>query len=153
MNTEKSIEVLNKLIEINNDRIQGYETAARGTFEVDLKLLFSQCQQTSEKCKAELVEEVQKLGGVPLDGANTIGKINRVLMDVKSAFGMNDRMAILNSCESVEAIVVDTYSNVLKNNPDNISTVHHELLDTHYVFIKAEYYKIKGLRDQLLVKG
>ena len=37
MNTEKSIEILNSLIQINNDRIQGYETASKETEEVDLK--------------------------------------------------------------------------------------------------------------------
>jgi hypothetical protein len=42
MEKEKTIEVLNTLITINNDRIEGYDTAAKETDEYDLKNLFSQ---------------------------------------------------------------------------------------------------------------
>ena len=35
MKEEKTIEVLNTLITINNDRIEGYETAAKETDEQD----------------------------------------------------------------------------------------------------------------------
>ncbi|WP_338644861.1 DUF2383 domain-containing protein [Flavobacterium sp. KS-LB2] len=67
MNKEKSIVVLNNLIEINNDRILVYETATVATEESDLKNLFSECQKTSEIFKSELLEEVQKMGGSPVD--------------------------------------------------------------------------------------
>ena len=36
MENEKTIEALNTLITINNDRIEGYETAAKETEEQDL---------------------------------------------------------------------------------------------------------------------
>ena len=55
MNKEKSIDVINSLIEINNDRIEGYETASKETQEADLKSVFSQFAKTSEKCKLELI--------------------------------------------------------------------------------------------------
>ncbi len=42
---QKAIEVLNSLITINNDRIEGYETASKGTKELDLKpYLHNSCQ-------------------------------------------------------------------------------------------------------------
>lgn len=40
MNTEKSIDVLNNLIEINDERLDGYETASKVTYESDLISLF-----------------------------------------------------------------------------------------------------------------
>ena len=54
MNNEKKIDALNSLIEINNDRISGYETATKEAKEADLKMLFSQHQNTSIKNKTEL---------------------------------------------------------------------------------------------------
>jgi hypothetical protein len=45
--------VLNTLIEINNDRIEWYETASKETKEQDLKTLFAQLSQTIQKCKNE----------------------------------------------------------------------------------------------------
>ena len=53
MGKEKLIDVLNTLIEINNDRIEGYETASKETKEQDLKTLFAQLSQTIQKCKNE----------------------------------------------------------------------------------------------------
>ena len=41
MENEKTIAVLNTLITINNDRIEGYETASKETEEQDLKALFA----------------------------------------------------------------------------------------------------------------
>jgi hypothetical protein len=49
MAKEKTIEVLNTLITINNDRIEGYETAAKETEKQDLKVLFAQFSSTSQK--------------------------------------------------------------------------------------------------------
>jgi len=49
MDNEKTIDVLNTLIQINNDRIEGYETASKETEEHDLKTMFAQFTKTSEK--------------------------------------------------------------------------------------------------------
>ena len=40
MNAAKTIEVLNTFIEINNDRIEGYKVASKGTEKYSLKSLF-----------------------------------------------------------------------------------------------------------------
>ena len=74
MDNNKTIEVLNTLITINNDRIEGYETAAKETEEQDLKTLFAQFSSTSQRCKLELNNEVNKLGGTPAEGTLTTGK-------------------------------------------------------------------------------
>jgi hypothetical protein len=65
MNKEKTIEALNTLVVINNDRIEGYQTAATETEQKDLKELFLLFQVTSQKCKKELVAEITNLGGTP----------------------------------------------------------------------------------------
>ena len=78
MENQKTIEVLNTLITINNDRIEGYETAANETEEQDLKMFFSELKQTSLHCNKELTFEVTKLGGTATDGTKTTGKFFRV---------------------------------------------------------------------------
>src|SRR3989344_995229 len=98
-NNKDIIDSLNNLIQINNDRIQGYLTAAKETEEADLKELFSEMMQTSQECRRELVQEVTKLGGTPIEGTTVSGKIYRAWMDVKAALTSKDRKAILNSCE------------------------------------------------------
>lgn len=150
MEKEKTIEVLNTLITINNDRIQGYDTAAKETEEEELKSLFAQFAQTSQKCKIELVNEVIKLGGKPAEGTLTAGKFFRVWMDVKTALTGKDRKAILNSCEYGEDIAVDTYYKALRNNLSDISAEQQTMLNAQHALIKADHDKVKAMRDALV---
>jgi uncharacterized protein (TIGR02284 family) len=149
MNKEKSIDVLNSLIEINNDRIEGYKTASKETAEMDLKQLFSQFAKTSEKCKSELVNEVHELGGTPTEGTKTSGKFYRAWMDIKSALTGKDRKAILSSCEFGEDIAVDTYNKALKDNWADLTPEQNSLIGAQQAAIKADHNKVKGLRDMV----
>lgn len=150
MNKEKAIEVLNTLVEINNDRIVGYETASKETNEADLKSLFSNFQQTSQRCKAELVSEVQQLGGKPEEGTRTSGKFYRAWMDIKAALTGKDRKAILNSCEYGEDVAVATYDKVLKDDCDELTTQQRNMVKDQYRLIKADHDRVRNLRDALV---
>lgn len=147
MNNEKAIDVLNSLVEINNDRIEGYETASDETEDSDLKALFSHCTQTSQKCKADLVAEVRRLGGTPTEGTRTDGKFYRAWMDIKAALTGKNRKTILNSCEFGEDVAVDTYHNALKDNTAEITAEQQSMISQQYSLIKADHDKIKTLRD------
>jgi len=148
MNQEKSIDLLNTLIEINNDRIEGYKTASEETEEYDLKILFSQLMNTSQNCKTELVEEVQRLGGTPIEGTRTTGKFFRVWMDVKAALTGKNRNSILNSCEYGEDVAVSTYENVLNNDIEDITLEQGDMIKEQYTLLKADHDKVKDLRDR-----
>lgn len=150
MEMEKSIEVLNSLIIINNDRIEGYETASNETEEQELKTLFNKFISTSQKCKQELVREVTKLGGMPDEGTRTTGKFFRVWMDVKAALTGKDRKAILNSCEFGEDAAVETYKKAISNNKEVITSEQQTLLNAQQALIKADHDKVKALRDALV---
>jgi len=150
MEKQKTIDVINTLITINNDRIEGYETASKETEEQDLKTLFEKFAETSKKCKQELVSEVTKLGGEIAEGTKTSGKFFRVWMEVKSALTGNDRKAILNSCEYGEDVAVDTYDKVLRNNLEDISEEQKTIITSHYALIRADHDKVKRLRDELV---
>ena len=148
-NNEKQIGVLNQLVEINNDRIAGYEHAVKETDESTLKGLFTKLAETSRKCREELAAEVTKLGGTPTEGTATTGKLYRVWMDVKAALTNKDRKAILNSCEFGEDIAVKAYEEALENTTD-LSTEHQYLLKKQYALIKADHDKVKNLRNALI---
>ena len=149
MEKEKTIEVLNTLITINNDRIEGYETASKETEEQDLKSMFAAFIQTSKKCKQELEVEVKKLGGQIAEGTLTSGKFFRVWMDVKAALTDNDRKAILNSCEYGEDVAIGTYNKVLRNNLEDITAELQKMINIQNAFIKTDHDKVKSMRDNL----
>jgi uncharacterized protein (TIGR02284 family) len=152
MNNKETIEVLNTLITINNDRIEGYETASNETEEQDLKILFAEFSATSQKCKKELDAEVIKLGGTPAEGTMTSGKFFRVWMDVKAALTGKDRKAILNSCEYGEDVAKDTYKNALDNDLENLSSDQQAMIKAQHIWLKADHDKVKMMRDSLATK-
>jgi uncharacterized protein (TIGR02284 family) len=151
MDNEKTIDVLNTLIVINNDRIEGYETASKETDEADLKTLFAHFKQTSEKCRAELADEVKRLSGTPDEGTRTTGKFFRVWMDVKAALTGKDRKVILDSCEYGEGVAAEIYSDVLSNKLENLSADQQTMLHEQYSLLKADGEKVESLKDMLEV--
>jgi len=150
MEKQKSIDALNTLIEINNDRIEGYETASKETEETDLKSLFKQLAQTSQECKTELLEEVNELGGTPVEGTKVSGKFFRTWMDVKAALTGKDRKAILNSCEYGEDVAVNTYKKVLDNDASDLTEDQVDMISEQHNLIKADHDTEKSLRDSLV---
>ena len=148
---QKSIDVLNNLLEINNDRIDGYNRASKETDENDFKNLFAQFAGTSSKCKQELTAEVKKLGGVPVEGTRTTGKLYRAWMDVKAALANKDPKVILKSCESGEDVALKNYEDALKN--ITLESNHYPVIYNQYVLIRAEHDKINNLRDLLVTVG
>ncbi len=150
MENEKTIGVLNTLITINNDRIEGYETASKETEEQDLKTLFAQFSATSQKCKQELKSEVTKLGGEPAEGTMVSGKFFRVWMDVKAALTGKDRKAILNSCEYGEDMAKDTYEKALENDLENLNADQQAMIKAQHTLLVADHDKVKMMRDTLV---
>ena len=137
--------MLNSLITINNDRIQGYETAIDETEDQDLKTAFAKYIQTSQQLKSELVSAVTSLGGDPDDGTRLDGKIYRAWMDFKALVTGKDRKAILNSCEYGEDVAVNTYQKALKD--EDLSPAHANLVSAQYAKIKADHDEVKSMRD------
>lgn len=145
---EHCVEVLNDLVRINNDRIEGYQRAAEETKpeDSDLRNLFQQMAQESRQLKQELASEVAHHGGEVADGTMVSGKIYRAWMDVKAAFTGADRKAILSSCEFGEDAAQRAYK--MATESEGLPTHVMELVNRQKQELKASHDKIKALRDR-----
>jgi uncharacterized protein (TIGR02284 family) len=143
---EKTISGLNSLIEINNDRIEGYETAAKETNESDLKILFNSMADESRNHRSELISEVINHGGRPAEGTTTSGKAYRAWMDIKAALTGKDRHAIIASCEYGEDAALDAYQDVITADPP-MTAKSLEIIKRQYDKLKRSHDQIKTLRD------
>jgi uncharacterized protein (TIGR02284 family) len=150
MNKEKSIVVLNNLIEINNERIEIYKTAKKVTEENDLKDLFSEFQNTSTIFKSELVEEVQKMGGVPVFAVRNKNLLVKLWFNFKSKFIGKDREDILNTMEYNEFVAIKSYKDTLSNNLDHLTAELHIMLKSQQMLLTAHHDKVKKLGDLML---
>lgn len=145
-NNKASADQLNKLVEINNDRIEGYKTAQKETEDSDLQTLFKRMENHSQNFRAELASEVQKLGEKPIEGTRETGKLYRAWMDIKAALTAKDRKAILSSCEFGEDVALKTYEEVLENNPPLPFSLR-ELVLRQKKELALDHDHIKSLRD------
>ncbi|MEW6468973.1 MAG: PA2169 family four-helix-bundle protein [Bacteroidota bacterium] len=145
-NTKKLVNEINTLVEINNDRIEGYKTALLETKDSDLKELFKDMADHSFKFKNELADQVLKLGAQPTESTKTSGKLYRAWMDIKVALSRQDRKAIVESCEFGEDQALKTYEEVLKQNhfPPHV----REMIARQKEILRQDHDRIRELRDR-----
>ena len=145
---EKTTEVLNDLIEINNDRIAGFEHAIKGLEESDfgLKTVFEDFTHQSSEYVSQLRNAVSKVGGEIDNGNSVSGTIHRTWLDVKATFSGHDRKSVLQECERGEDAIKKAYKDALA--PDSgLSTEFTSLISEQQQGITAAHDKIKALRD------
>lgn len=139
-------EVLNDLLKINNDRIEGYEKASAETDELDLKTVFATMASESRKYSNQLAQLIYQHGGEPVSGSTTTsGKIYRVWMDVKATFTGKDRKAILESCEFGEDTAQTAYKNALATT--DLSNDARVLMIQQQQALQESHNMIKHYRD------
>lgn len=145
--TTETIEILNDLVLIHNDRIEGYGRALHEAEQIDaeLKKLFLNMIDDSRKIKSSIANEVQVLGGEVENGTTSSGKIYRAWMDVKAAFTGHTRKAILSNCEAGEDAAQRAYNHALDN--DDLPGYVREMLIMQQASLKKSHDKIKSLRD------
>lgn len=141
-------EVLNDLIKINNDRIEGYETAIQETddADVDLKAIFTGLQNESRDHVRELSVVVQNLGEQPADDSTITGKIYRAWMEIKHVFSTKERLSILESCEYGEDAAQNAYNEALASDAD-MSTEVRQMITSQLESLRAAHKVIKKYRD------
>ncbi|MCE3279031.1 MAG: hypothetical protein K0S44_1222 [Bacteroidetes bacterium] len=143
--SKETVALINELIVINHDRIEGYERAAKETEDPQLKSLFTSMADESRQFKNELVREVVNQGGSPAEGTTTSGKVYRAWMDIKAALTGKDRHAIIASCEFGEDAALETYEDVLKS--DSLVTECRNMITRQKSSLQKSHDKIKLLRD------
>jgi uncharacterized protein (TIGR02284 family) len=147
---KKVVEILNDLIRINNDRVEGYEKAAQDVrdslFDAEIKTVFYQLAEESRSNKAELTSAVERLGGDPAESTTASGKVYRIWMDVKTTFSGDDTLATLKSCEFGEDVAQKAYREAIESNvawPQEVLS----MVNSQQQLLKASHDRIKRYRD------
>jgi uncharacterized protein (TIGR02284 family) len=145
---EKTIEILNDLVRINNDRIEGYQKAIEDTKEqdVDLRNVFSKMADESRGYSSELSSEIHRAGGEPTSQATLPGKVYRVWMDLRSAVAGKGRETVLDLCEFGEDAAQKAYDKAL--DVDDLPSDIQMLIKKQKNALKNSHDTIKHYRDQ-----
>jgi uncharacterized protein (TIGR02284 family) len=142
------IEVLNDLVMINNDRIKGYEEAAKELKDddQDLRSLFDHLIVESQQIKSDLIQEIQVLHGDVENKTTEMGKIYRGWAGLKAIFTGDSRHAILSNCEFGEDAAQKAYNKALET--EKMPAFLRELLSNQQATLKVSHDEIRDLRNQ-----
>ncbi|KIC93791.1 ferritin-like domain-containing protein [Flavihumibacter solisilvae] len=146
---EELNEVLNDLIQINNDRIEGYERAIKDTEteRSDLLQVFNRMIEESRGFKSSLQQMVGKYGGeVETDDTTVKGKVYRMWMDIKSVFSGHSGKSALELCEFGEDAAQRAYEEALESDATMDADVR-TLVRTQKDMLKISHDRIKAMRD------
>ncbi|PZF74612.1 PA2169 family four-helix-bundle protein [Taibaiella soli] len=145
---EANSEVLNDLLLINNDRIQGYQKAKdqlTDPKDSDLAMTFDEMAAQSRKNVTELQPYVHTDAAANNETTNA-GKLYRTWMGVKATFAGDDRKSMLEACEYGEDKAQDAYRNALAE--DGLSSEARELVTKQKQELKSSHDRIRNMRDQ-----
>jgi len=150
-NTEKTLEMLNDLVLINNDRIEGYERALKELKEsgehAELEPTFLHYIDDSRRYKMEIATEIQVLGKDVEQGTSISGKLHRAWIAVKETFTGHDAHDLLEECERGEDAIRNTYEEALGD--DVLPAYIIDMLDGQMQEIIEAHDEIKSLRDSV----
>jgi len=140
------ISTLNNLIETCKDGQEGFQQAAEGVTNSQLKSLFYEFGQQRSQFAGELQQLVRELGGDPETSSSTAGALHRGWINIKAAITGQDEQAILNECERGEDVAKNAYKDALEENlPANVLSV----VQNQYSAVQTAHDKVKMLRDSI----
>ncbi len=145
----KTATTIKDLVVINNDRYEGYKTAAEETKEADLKTMFNDFSMQSRQFGEELRKFIPSGEDQPKrDETKTTGKLYRAWMDLRAAVTGKDRKNILSSCEYGEDHAKKHYEEAVSNSSD-ISSEALQVIQKQKSEIVKAHDRVKAMRDSV----
>ena len=136
------ISTLNNLIETCKDGQTGFQTAAEGVKNSELKTLFHTYSQQRAQFAGELQEEVRRLGGDPEKTGSVAAALHRGWIDIKSAVTGEDENAVISECERGEDSAVKNYQDAINAGlPGDVRSI----VERQYAQVKEAHDRIRAL--------
>jgi uncharacterized protein (TIGR02284 family) len=141
---EKTIGILNELIETCEDGVEGFKQAAEGVSSEQLKSVFMKYSQERSGFVADLQNLVRTLGGDPEESGSTAGALHRGWINIKSAITGSDDAAILNECERGEDAAKNAYKEAQKA---DLPGYIRDIIEAQFSSVLAAHDHVRTLRD------
>jgi uncharacterized protein (TIGR02284 family) len=144
MDNDKTLSVLEDLIETCKDGQKGYQDAAEHVKRANLKTYFNEQTLVRAKFAEELRSELSRLGKPDKKPSGSVaGAMHRAWIDTKVALGGGDK-TILESVEAGEDRAKEAYQKALSEPlPSDVVTI----VRRQAASVQQTHDKVKSLRD------
>jgi uncharacterized protein (TIGR02284 family) len=133
------VSTLNQLIQTCKDGESGFQVAAAGVDDPNLRRLFESYSQQRTEFARELQVEVERLSQDPAKEGHSVATLHRGWMELKTAITGADEGAIISECERGEDLAVHAYQQALGS----------ELPADLKAILERQLLKVKEAHDQV----
>ncbi|MGH1517067.1 PA2169 family four-helix-bundle protein [Chryseobacterium sp. JK1] len=147
MNNEKTVSVLNDLLNITNDRIKGFSKVEDKVWDhyPQLRSEYNTMVSQSHTMKNELSDLITAKGGTPDHSGSAAGAIHRAWIDVKNSFAGDTASSTLGNVVYGENAAIDAYQQALEGGDLCPESSHLVLNQLHQ--LRASHDKFQNLED------
>ena len=150
---ETTARVYNDLVEINKTATKGYQEAAEGVSNPELKTELSRLSQQRAQFASELTKHANQFG-LNVTDTNTIegvltdaaAAVHRGWINIKSAVTGHDDSAILGECETGDATALKAYETALQ--AKDLPTETKNVIEQQHSQILSAKNKMTQLKSQ-----
>ncbi|GGG59755.1 PA2169 family four-helix-bundle protein [Epilithonimonas arachidiradicis] len=148
MNNEKTVSALNDLLNITNDRIQGFSKVEDKVWETHptLRNDYDQMVSRSQDMKNDLIRLITERGGQPDNTGSTAGAIHRAWIDVKNELSFDNDEATLENVVFGENAAIKAYQNALDSG--DLCPESSQVVLDHLHHLKASHSKFEHLENR-----
>ncbi len=146
MKNKEEASVLNDLLHITNDRIEGFGKVEGKVWEnyPDVKAEYARLNSLSKVMKNELINLIQDDGETPHDSPSVAGALHRTWIDIKNSFTLGNREE--STIENVifgEKAAIEAYQNAIDSG--KLGQESLDIVSEHLKHIKDSYYQFENM--------
>ena len=143
--TDRTIEILNDVLETCHDGEKGFRAAADAAQSAELKTFLNQSATQRATFASELTKVVTTLGGEPHTTGHVAGALHRGWLNIKTAISKHDDRAILEECEKGEDAAKEAFTKALK---EPLPTDLRATIERMAAQVSQTHDRVKELRDK-----
>jgi uncharacterized protein (TIGR02284 family) len=144
MKQKKLKKNLETIVEVCQDGINGYETAAKNIHDDSLKTLFLRIAQQRKGFVEELKNEAYRLGIELDDIGSAKGFFHRKWLAAKATLSTDTNEKVIEESMTGEKYAVETYSKAMEG--ENLPVYLEETLAKQQSLIRAAILQLEGLK-------
>lgn len=137
-----SAQVFSTLISTCADAEEGFETAARGVKDPEIRALFQEYARQRRGFRKELERATRRLGRRPGTSGSIGGTLHHAWMDIKAAVTRGDEGTIIAEAERGEDTAVHAYQEALGA---GLPAELQEIVERQFTAVKAAHDRVREL--------